>query len=185
MHKRHRPNWPLRLCIGGVLLVALAHTLVMPTWEFLAGPLLSSPTEQALRQSIFLDQVIRHGLESVVGLWILFFGASIGSFLNVVVYRLPRGGSLVAKGSYCPHCRVPIRSSDNIPVLGWLKLRGRCRACRLPISPRYPIVEAWVGLLYFVLFCVELASGGANLPGFDRSQVAGTADIILAGRWDL
>jgi leader peptidase (prepilin peptidase)/N-methyltransferase len=70
------------------------------------------------------------------------FGAVVGSFLNVVAYRLPRRESLVTPGSRCPGCGTPIKPYDNIPVLGWLVLRGRCRACRRAISPRYPAVEA-------------------------------------------
>ncbi len=70
------------------------------------------------------------------------FGAVIGSFLNVVVYRLPRGESLVKPGSRCPKCETPVRPTDNLPVLGWLLLRGRCRTCAQPISARYPVVEA-------------------------------------------
>ena len=58
------------------------------------------------------------------------FGAMIGSFLNVVAYRLPRGESLVTPGSHCPGCDTPIKPYDNVPVLGWLLLRGRCRNCR-------------------------------------------------------
>jgi leader peptidase (prepilin peptidase)/N-methyltransferase len=69
-------------------------------------------------------------------------GAAVGSFLNVVAYRLPRGLSLVRPRSHCPACETPIRPYDNVPVLSWLLLRGRCRSCRAPISPRYPLVEA-------------------------------------------
>jgi leader peptidase (prepilin peptidase) / N-methyltransferase len=74
-------------------------------------------------------------------------GAVVGSFLNVVAYRLPRGESLLRPGSRCPECGTPIKPYDNVPVLGWLWLRGRCRACRAPISWRYPAVEAITGLL--------------------------------------
>jgi len=69
------------------------------------------------------------------------FGAVIGSFLNVVVHRLPRGESLAWPGSRCPHCAAPIRPSDNVPVVSWLLLRGRCRRCRGPIAWRYPALE--------------------------------------------
>jgi leader peptidase (prepilin peptidase)/N-methyltransferase len=75
------------------------------------------------------------------------FGAIVGSFLNVVAYRLPRGESLVHPPSACPSCGSPIKPYDNVPVLGWLWLRGRCRACGAPISPKYPIVEALTGAL--------------------------------------
>ncbi len=75
------------------------------------------------------------------------FGAIVGSFLNVVAYRLPRKESLSHPPSRCPHCETPIKPYDNVPVLGWLWLRGKCRACKAPISPRYPLIEALTGLL--------------------------------------
>jgi leader peptidase (prepilin peptidase) / N-methyltransferase len=68
-------------------------------------------------------------------------GALIGSFLNVVIHRLPLGESLVSPGSHCPACDAPVRSFDNVPVLSWVVLRGRCRSCGAPISVRYPAVE--------------------------------------------
>jgi leader peptidase (prepilin peptidase)/N-methyltransferase len=74
-------------------------------------------------------------------------GLVVGSFLNVVAYRLPLGESLVAPGSHCPSCNTPIKPYDNVPVLGWLLLRGRCRTCREAISPRYPLVEALSAIL--------------------------------------
>jgi len=70
------------------------------------------------------------------------FGLIVGSFLNVVAYRLPRGESVVFPGSHCPSCDTPIKAYDNVPVLSWLWLRGRCRSCHTSISARYPIVEA-------------------------------------------
>src|ERR687885_1114910 len=75
-------------------------------------------------------------------------GAVFGSFLNVVAYRLPRGESLSRPASRCPGCETPIRPYDNVPVLSWLLLRGRCRACGARISPRYPAVEAATAVLY-------------------------------------
>jgi leader peptidase (prepilin peptidase)/N-methyltransferase len=75
------------------------------------------------------------------------FGALLGSFLNVVVHRLPRGESLVTPGSHCPSCATPVKPYDNVPVVAWLWLRGRCRACRAAISVRYPLVEATTALL--------------------------------------
>jgi leader peptidase (prepilin peptidase)/N-methyltransferase len=77
-------------------------------------------------------------------------GAIIGSFLNVVAHRLPRGESLATPGSRCPGCGTPVRPYDNVPVLSWLVLRGRCRDCDAPISARYPLVEAGTALLYAV-----------------------------------
>lgn len=83
-------------------------------------------------------------------LWIAagVVGAAIGSFLNVCVHRWPEGLSVVAPPSRCPACETPIRWYDNVPVLGWIFLRGRCRACGVPISPQYPLVELLVAALW-------------------------------------
>jgi leader peptidase (prepilin peptidase) / N-methyltransferase len=74
-------------------------------------------------------------------------GAIVGSFLNVVAYRLPRRESLIAPSSHCPSCNAPVRPYDNVPILSWLLLRGRCRSCKARISPRYPLIEAGAALL--------------------------------------
>ena len=76
------------------------------------------------------------------------FGLVIGSFLNVVAYRLPRGESLVAPASHCPGCNTPIRPWDNVPLFSWIFLRGRCRSCSERISPRYPLVELTTAVLF-------------------------------------
>jgi leader peptidase (prepilin peptidase)/N-methyltransferase len=75
-------------------------------------------------------------------------GLLVGSFLNVVAYRLPRGESLLHPRSRCPGCETPIAPYDNVPVLSWLVLRGRCRRCAAGISPRYPLVELATAVLY-------------------------------------
>ena len=92
------------------------------------------------------------------------FGLIVGSFLNVVVHRLPRGESLVSPRSRCPSCGAPIAAWDNVPVLSWLILRGRCRACRAPIGVRYPAIELADGVLWALVFRFapswgDLASG--------------------------
>jgi len=74
-------------------------------------------------------------------------GAVLGSFANVVIYRLPRGDSIVVPGSRCPNCQTPIRPWDNIPLISYLILRGRCRACGAPIAARYPLVEGLMAVL--------------------------------------
>ncbi len=80
--------------------------------------------------------------------FIFLAGLAIGSFLNVVIYRLPRGESINSPPSHCPHCDTPIRVRDNVPVLGWLMIRGRCRACGAAVSWRYPAVELATGVLF-------------------------------------
>lgn len=76
---------------------------------------------------------------------VFVFGLCIGSFLNVCIYRLPEGQSIVSPPSHCPVCEATIRISDNIPVFGWLRLKGRCRDCGTPIPWRYPLVEFLTG----------------------------------------
>ena len=114
--------------------------------------------------------------------WILaagLVGACVGSFLNVVVYRLPRGLSVVYPGSHCPHCGRPIRWHDNIPVAGWLALRGRCRDCRGPISARYPLVEATVAATFVGVLWAEPL--WALAPPVDQPPAAGLARTALGG----
>ncbi len=103
-------------------------------------------------------------------------GAVIGSFLNVVIHRLPRRESLVSPPSRCPQCETPVKPYDNVPVVSWLVLRGRCRHCGAPISPRYPIVELLTALVFAAVVLVR---------GFDDDLVLElpfvAALIALAG----
>ena len=89
-------------------------------------------------------------LEVIV--FVFMFGLVIGSFLNVVIYRLPEHQSIVSPGSHCPHCGKPIKPYDNIPLVSYIILRGRCRYCANRISVRYPAVELITGLLAAGLF---------------------------------
>jgi leader peptidase (prepilin peptidase) / N-methyltransferase len=82
-------------------------------------------------------------------------GLIIGSFLNVVAYRLPRGESLVHPRSRCPHCDTQLRAIDNIPVVSWLALRGRCHHCGAPVSARYPLVELTTGVLFAAVVATQ------------------------------
>ncbi len=92
-------------------------------------------------------------LPYMVEIAVVVFGLCIGSFLNVCIYRLPNGKSLVnPRRSFCPNCESPIRYYDNLPVLSYAILKGRCRQCSEPITPRYPLVELMTGL--FALCCV-------------------------------
>jgi leader peptidase (prepilin peptidase) / N-methyltransferase len=103
-------------------------------------------------------------------------GAMIGSFLNVVIHRVPLEQSIVLPNSACPSCRTPLRAYDNIPILSFLILRGRCRTCREPISIRYPIVEALTAIL-FVL--VTIHDGVSFALPFDLAFVAALVALIF------
>jgi len=107
----------------------------------------------------------------MTALWVFVLGSCIGSFLNVVIYRMPAGMALSHPGSRCPICETELTARDNIPILGWLTLKGRCRYCRAPISSRYPLIELTVGLLFLTLLLVETNSGAANLPLRESTQV--------------
>lgn len=104
-------------------------------------------------------------------------GLAIGSFLNVVVWRVPRGESVVSPPSACPRCGQPIRPRDNLPVVGWLMLRGRCRDCAEPISRRYPLVELTCGLL-FVVMALRFGLDGA-LPAYLYIAAVGLALAMI------
>ena len=101
-------------------------------------------------------------------------GLCLGSFLNVVAYRLPAGVSLVAPRSACPGCGVAIRPYDNVPVLSWLMLRGHCRSCHSAISPRYPLTEVFTGALFAA---VVLARGASRTVWLDLIFVAALVAI--------
>ena len=104
------------------------------------------------------------------------WGAMMGSFLNVVAYRTPRGESVVTGGSRCPHCGMPVRPRDNVPVLGWIWLRGKCRDCGRPIPARYAAVEAACGAVVAAVAAADLIlatpTGGS---GIDR--------LLMHGEW--
>lgn len=104
---------------------------------------------------------------TLLALWYLFVfvvGLCVGSFLNVCVARLPYEKSLLWPGSRCPRCLQAIHWSDNLPLLGYLRLSGRCRRCQAPISRRYPLVELATGLAFVTLFHVEMVADWLHLP---------------------
>ena len=119
-------------------------------------------------------------------------GLVIGSFLNVVIFRVPERRSLARPGSHCPRCGTAIRPYDNIPVVSWMVLRGRCRACSMRISPRYPLVEALTAALFvaaawrfgwraeLVAYCVFFAFLVA-LSGIDLDHHLLPSRIIYPG----
>jgi leader peptidase (prepilin peptidase)/N-methyltransferase len=104
-------------------------------------------------------------------------GLASGSFLNVVVWRVPRGESVVSPPSACPSCGNEIRNRDNVPVLGWLVLRGKCRDCGNPISARYPLVEAGTAIL-FVVLALRIGSE-PELPAFLYLGAVGIALALI------
>lgn len=113
-------------------------------------------------------------------IWLFVMGACIGSFLNVVIYRLPAGKSLVRPGSHCPMCNKPIRARHNIPIFGWLLLRGKCHDCGASISVRYPLVELAVGTVFLVLAGLIFGADALQMPDSFQSAVS---DYTAADAW--
>jgi len=109
------------------------------------------------------------GLIYILGIFSFGLGACIASFLNVVIWRVPRGESIVSPPSHCPKCNAAIRWYQNIPIFSWLALRGKCANCKAPISPRYILIEFLGGCLFLAAFHLVVCSGrfdSAALPWY-------------------
>src|SRR5271156_6828444 len=105
-----------------------------------------------LERACRIWQIREVPLELFIGIFVFLFGLIIGSFLNVCILRIPGGKSIVMPASACPKCAAPIRPYDNIPVLSYLVLGGKCRGCKTRISPMYPAVELLTGLLFLACY---------------------------------
>lgn len=164
------------LIFGYALLIPIVQDLVEPAEQKLPLRMDRMPLGQAIEVN---------AMKAIAVLWILSLGGTVGSFLNVVAYRMPRNKSVVFNPSRCPKCNSNIRPWDNLPIFGWLKLEGKCRSCRNPISPQYPIVEAIVAGLFLLVFAFELVSGGMNLPNQIPVIRSGIVWILFELQWDL
>jgi leader peptidase (prepilin peptidase)/N-methyltransferase len=180
--RRKKGGVTLKLAFLGLF---LAWGLGVPTVNAIYG--LSHPVAEKIsmeRMSFVEEAGFRCG-EAMVTFCFFALGANIGSFLNVVVWRMPLGKSIVHGDSRCPVCSTLITKRDNIPIFGWLGLGGQCRACGTEISPRYPIVEAITGSVFLLFYFAELISGGANLPVRGINTYRGVLWIIMYPKWDL
>ena len=126
-------------------------------------------------------------LNAVILLFVLVFGACIGSFLNVVIWRMPRGLSIVYPPSHCPGCSSLIAWYDNLPILSWLILRGRCRRCGVRISPRYLVMELLTGLMfvglyaaYFIFHVRRLGAGPGDWIGLGQFTLTDGGPMFAA-----
>lgn len=177
------PAWSWGWGLTGLFAV---YMILLPgvevLWEQFREPV---TTSQVLEEMTFSEAVRLRTTEAFTAVWFFVLGATVGSFLNVVVYRTPRGQSLIWRRSTCPKCGSRISGRDNVPVLGWIWLNGKCRSCQMPISMRYPLVEAAVGGLFLLFYFVELLSGGRNLPVRIPNHYAGVVWIIFYTKWDL
>lgn len=175
--------WKLVLVLLLVLLAA--YMIAVPTIQLVLDQFAAKPKSSKLDEPTLLEQIRIHSMSGVVMVLFLTAGASIGSFLNVYIYRLPRYLPLLWPGSACPNCGYKIKGVDNLPILAWIGLRGRCRQCSVKISARYPAIEALVGAIFVLFFYRELLTGGKNLPVRDPNIYAGVVWIIFYTKWDL
>ena len=162
--KRHpEAAVPSRSAVWAVLLAAVSMAGFFPAIDTLVWGM-SPPSHGFVGHESVFEMLPMVGAGALIAIWLFVFWSLIGSFLNVVVYRLPLGESVVHGGSHCPRCSSPIKWHDNLPVVGWLRLNGRCRSCDLPIAARYPVVEAICAGVGTAVYFRELLSGGTNLP---------------------
>lgn len=115
-------------------------------------------------------------------LFVVLFGISIGSFVNVLIYRIPKGESIVLPASHCPKCHVKLKFYHNIPILSWFFLRGKCAFCNSPISSRYPIVEGLVGAIFVAIYLKFGISAESLILGFIFSLLTALSLIDIEHR---
>lgn len=182
---RTRSRWRI-VAIWSVLLGGAAvYMVVIPVVETIIAarrPVVQGTTDWG--EMTVADSIRLRAVEFLFVFWFFAFGVSLGSFLNVVAGRMARGKS-ISGSSRCPSCHTRITRRDIIPILGWLSLGGRCRACRVRISPRYPLVEALTGGLFVLLLFVELLSGCANIPFVRHYAYDGFVWILFYPKWDV
>ena len=182
VEKRKLNGRTLKLLFAGLF---LAWGVGLPVATLIHQLTRPSMGKAQMEEMSFMAHVGFRCGEALVTTCFFALGCNIGSFLNVVVWRMPLGKSIVYEKSRCPNCATGIEGKDNIPIFGWLQLGGQCRACSTEISPRYPIVEAITGVMFLLLYFVELISGGANLPVRPINHYRGVLWIIMYPKWDL
>ncbi len=150
-----RRNGRVLVCLA-TLLIFLVLPLLLAIYQYSqASNLIATP-------SYFAEQLAKQLLLTAGTFWFFFLGASFGSFLNVVAWRLPRQRTLLG-ASYCPGCNTKLKMRDNFPLFGWLWLKGKCRTCGMEIAGRYFLVELLAALAIGTLAIIELIGAGANV----------------------
>ena len=115
----------------------------------------------------------------IYGVGLFVIGTVVGSFLNVCIYRIPWEKSVIWPGSHCGGCLTAILSRDNLPIVGWALLGGRCRNCKIPISIRYPAIELLVGILFAGVYLVDATADDADPPEYVRDDVALLVKVVF------
>ena len=158
----------------GILIILILFVLpVLASWALKSGY-----APKNLSSFLSLLATAQTWLARIVStLWIFFLGSCFASFLNVVAWRVPRGG-LITGSSHCPDCDQQLRFRDNTPIIGWLRNGGRCSNCGLSIPIRYLLVEIFLGTLFLLFASVQLLTGGWNLPFVPLEKLRGFEHLI-------
>ncbi|QDU63911.1 Leader peptidase PppA [Planctomycetes bacterium Pan216] len=152
----------LRFIVQSILLATFVWLIIVrPAMVYLNHDDKPSSRIFKIDEATAEEEVAETIAEGMTLLWFFFLGASVGSFINVVAYRWPRGISISMGKSSCPHCEQRIAWYDNVPVLSWLQLKGACRKCDKTIPARYIVVELVMGSIFLSFFFLELIGGGA------------------------
>jgi leader peptidase (prepilin peptidase) / N-methyltransferase len=180
------PNRPLKYLWLSILGIVGFYVFLLPeiqiAWWNYRTP------NRMLPSFLQLDFVTRSLLRTLEAFVVAFFfavGASFGSFLNVVAYRLPHHLDISVSGSRCPNCNKRLSFKENMPIFGWLSLRGKCSGCQIPIPFKYLAAEMLLGFIAVWLGAYELLSGGINLPLRTPNFYAGVVWIVFYTKWDL
>ncbi|MBM4076453.1 MAG: prepilin peptidase, partial [Planctomycetes bacterium] len=184
LNRYEKRIWDAGFCLKCVLGIVFTWGIIFPLTTSFWNSFSNERLAKLERLPLISDIGFRLS-ESFVTLCFALFGANVGSFLNVVVWRVPRGESVIWGESHCPKCASKIRTTDNLPILGWLRLGGRCRDCQTDISTRYPIVESITMFAFLLYYFVQLISGGANIPFRSINSYRGVLWIIMYPKWDL
>ncbi len=184
MAKSSRAGISLRMIDSIVLIGFLVfYMIVLPSVSSFLGLFQKQPSSYTIEELTVFESLRIRSAEFAVVAFFTFFGACIGSFLNVVASSVPKGESIALRSSACPQCGTLIRRVDNLPIFSYLNLGGRCRNCHAAIPIRYLVVELIAAGIVAALFLFELITGAANVPEFAHYHYAGIVSIILYTKW--
>ena len=166
-----------------VLLSASIYMIMIPAIDALLEPWRERPSSFKVEQLSAFEILRVRTAKLAVFSYFAYLGACAGSFLNVVAKSAPHGRAIALRSSTCPMCGSLIRRIDNLPIFGYVRLRGQCRNCKAAIPIRYFFVELTGFTIFASLFLYELVTGAANVPGFLHYHHAGILWIILYTKW--
>ena len=168
---------------GMAIAIAVTYLVIVPVTASLLDQFKEPETGVVSTELTPLQELRVRTTKFIVFSMFAYFGACIGSFFNVIADSAPRGQRIAFRSSACPVCDSPIRRLDNLPIISYLALNGKCRTCKAPIPVRYFVVELIAMSIFASLFLYELVTGAANVPGFQHYHHVGILWIILYTKW--